>query len=201
MAALSDRFDAAFLLAHALHRRQRRKGGEIPYLAHLMTVAAVVLEFGGNEDEAIAALLHDAVEDQGGVATRALIQERFSEAVATIVDGCTDADELPKPPWIVRKEHHLAQVRTATPPVRLVLAADKLHNTRSLLAEYRVVGEALWERFTGGREGTLWYYRAMTDALLAGGRTPLIDELDRAVRELEALTAGQRTAGGPPAAG
>jgi GTP pyrophosphokinase len=188
---LSHRFEEALLFAVRLHARQIRKSTKIPYVAHLMSVVGLVLEYGGNEDEAIAALLHDAVEDQGGAATREEIRRRFGETVAAIVDGCTDSDESPKPPWRARKQAYIDQVRHAGASVRLVSAADKLHNARSILADYRTSGEAVWKRFGGGREGTLWYYRALIDAFRAAGASPLVDELDRAVTELERAIAAR----------
>ncbi len=145
----STRFDGAFAYASRLHARQKRKGTKIPYVAHLLAVTAIVLEYGGGEDEAIAALLHDAVEDQGGPATRTEILGRFGKRVVAIVDGCTDTDTEPKPPWRQRKEAYVAHVGDASPSVRLVSAADKLHNARSILADYRLLGEALWESLPG----------------------------------------------------
>ena len=184
---LSTRFEEALLFATKLHAGQWRKGTTIPYIAHLLAVTAIVLENGGNEDEAIAALLHDAIEDQGGDFTRQEIRRRFGDIVVAIVDGCTDSDVFPKPPWRARKEAYIAHLRGASQSVRLVAAADKLHNARAVLADYRVVGESLWLRFHGGKEGTLWYYRSVADALRDSGRTPLIDELRRVVTEIEQL--------------
>lgn len=184
---LSPRFDDALVFASRLHAGQVRKGSAVPYVAHLLAVAAIVLEHGGSEDEAIAALLHDAVEDQGGATTRAEISRRYGEPVALIVDGCTDTDVEPKPPWRARKEAYVAHVVDASPSVRLVSAADKLHNARTVLADYRQVGESVWDRFQGGRDGTLWYYRALADAFGGGGISPLVEELDRTVTELERL--------------
>src|SRR5579859_548284 len=184
---LSARFEEACVFALRLHRAQWRKGGDTPYAAHLLAVASIVLENGGNEDEAIAALLHDAIEDQGGEVTRVEIRRRFGENVVEIVDGCTDADEYPKPPWRARKEDHIAHLAHASPSVRLVVAADKLHKARAGLSDYRVLGDALWRRFVGGKDGTLWYYRAMTDALCARGSSPLLEELQRVVTEIERL--------------
>ena len=133
---LSPCFDDALVFASRLHAGQLRKGTPVPYVAHLLAVTATVLEHGGDEDEAIAALLHDAVEDQGGAATRAKIRRRFGENVAAIVDGCTDADTIPKPPWQQRKEAYLAHlVGETSPSVRLVSSADKLHNVRSIIAD------------------------------------------------------------------
>jgi (p)ppGpp synthase/HD superfamily hydrolase len=186
---LSPRFTEALSYATILHANQRRKGTTIPYVSHLLAVAAIVLEYGGVEDEAIAALLHDAIEDQGGVATRDVILSRFGEEVAAIVDGCTDADTLPKPPWRQRKDAYIAHIGCASPSIRLVSAADKLANARSLVKDYRQVGDNLWDKFNASREDTLWYYRALVTAFQTTGSTPLIDELDRTVSELERLTA------------
>jgi (p)ppGpp synthase/HD superfamily hydrolase len=184
---LSPRFTAALEYAAGLHAEQPRKISGAPYLAHLLGVAAIALEYGGNEDEAIAALLHDAVEDQGGAATLEEIRRRFGDEVAAIVDGCTDSATTPKPPWQKRKEAYLASLRHASASVRLVEAADKLHNARAILQEYRLRGEALWGYFRGGRDGTLWYYREALGALRHSGVTPLVEELDRVVAELERL--------------
>ncbi len=192
---LSPEFDEALTFASRLHACQARKGTTIPYLSHLLAVTAIVLEYGGGEDEAIAALLHDAIEDQGGPVTGAEIRRRFGERVVAIVKGCTDADTVPKPPWRQRKEAYVAHVGAAFSSIRLVSAADKLHNARSILADYRLLGEALWGRFRGDRDGTLWYYRALVDAFRAAEAepTPLVKELERTVGELERL--GRRAAG------
>ena len=184
---LTHRFEEALLYATRLHADQTRKGSAIPYISHLMAVAALTLEYGGGEDEAIAALLHDAIEDQGGAAARAEILRRFGARITEIVDGCTDTDESPKPPWRARKQKYIAHLRAASRSVRLVSACDKLHNARSLAKDYRHCGESLWTRFSGGREGTLWYYRAIVKALRSVEITPLVEELDRAVTELETL--------------
>jgi (p)ppGpp synthase/HD superfamily hydrolase len=184
---LSERYDAALVFAHQLHRHQKRKGTEIPYISHLLSVSALVLEHGGTEDQAIAALLHDAVEDQGGDAIRQEIRRRFGNHVAAIVDDCTDTDQIPKPPWRARKEAYLAHLRTIPDTSRLVSLADKVHNARTILADYRAVGEALWSRFEGGREGTLWYYRSLVEIFAAGPCLPLANELERTVAELERL--------------
>ena len=194
--ALSHRFDEALVLAAALHRDQLRKGSQIPYLAHLLGVAAIALEHGASEDQAVAALLHDAVEDQGGLPTLAVIRNRFGDAVAEIVKSCSDADTIPKPPWRARKEAYVAQLAEAPEAAWLVSAADKLHNARAILADYRQIGEPVWGRFTGGKQGTLWYYQALVEALL--GRVPagLHQELARVVGELVGLA---EAAPGPPA--
>lgn len=184
---LSPKFAEALIYATELHATQVRKGSGVPYIAHLLGVASTTLEYGGNEDEAIAALLHDAVEDQGGEATRQEICRRFGETVTAIVDGCTDANTTPKPPWRERKEAYIAHLPTASASVRLVSAADKLYNARSIVKDYRQFGELTWERFKGGRAGTLWYYRAIVEAFRQAESMPIVEELDRVVTELENL--------------
>jgi len=184
---LTERYADALQLAWRLHHGQLRKGTQIPYVSHLIAVSSLALEHGANEDEAIAALLHDAVEDAGGLATLDMIRQRFGAAVAAIVDGCTDADVEPKPPWRPRKEAYLAHLASASLSVRLVSNADKLHNARSILSDLRVHGPALWGRFNAPKEGTLWYYRSLVQAFARHGRTPLVDELDLTVSAIEAL--------------
>jgi (p)ppGpp synthase/HD superfamily hydrolase len=181
----------ALTFSAQLHLAQMRKGSGVPYLAHVLGVGAIVLEYGGTEDDGIAALLHDAVEDQGGKPVLARIRERFGPAVADIVEACSDTDVVPKPPWKERKLAYVAHLRTASPGAKLVSAADKLHNSRAILADYRTQGEALWGRFNGGRDGTLWYYRAVVEALLMGWGNPIIGELDRVVTEIERLAAAE----------
>lgn len=187
----SDRVEAAFSLAAKLHRNQDRKGTAVPYLAHLMAVAALVAEAGGSEDEVIAALLHDAVEDQGGMPTLELIRRQFGDAAADIVAGCSDSfvdtRTAGKEPWQQRKDRYLAHLREAPPSVQLVSAADKLHNARSVVADLREQGEATWDRFTAGRK-SLWFYREVVRAL-AGSSAPqrLVAELERTVRQMHEL--------------
>ena len=187
---LSKQFVDALAYAANLHADQVRKGdGNIPYISHLLGVTSIVLEYGGNEEQAIAALLHDAVEDQGGMPQLENIRQQFGEAVAQIVADCTDSFETPKAPWRQRKEayiEHLARISSAS---RLVSCADKLYNARSILKDYRQQGEALWGRFKGGRQGTLWYYHTLVAAFKAIETHPLIDELNRVVIELELLAA------------
>ena len=155
----SVQFQNAFALACELHGTQTRKGTEIPYLSHLLAVTSIVLEDGGNEEEAIAALLHDAVEDQGGRTTLARIRSDFGDEVAAIVDACSDADTQPKPPWRERKEAYLLHLsHEVRPGVLRVSAADKLHNARCIVADYGKVRDALWDRFNAGREEQAWYY-------------------------------------------
>lgn len=183
---LSHRFEQALVYAHKLHRKQTRKGGNIPYISHLLSVAALVLENGGDEDEAIAALLHDAVEDQGGKATREVILNMFGERVTEIVDGCTDADTIPKPPWRERKEQYIARLRHASSSARRVALADKLHNARSILRDLSRDGEATWDKFKGGKSGTLWYYRTVLEVFLESDPDSwLVQELNRVVGEFE----------------
>lgn len=184
---LGDRFIEALAYTAELHARQRRKGTDVPYIAHLLGVAAIVLEDGGDEDEAIAALLHDAVEDQGGLPTLAIIGERFGERVAAIVQGCTDTDTYPKPPWRERKEEYIAHVRHASPSVRRVSLADKLHNARAILHDQRRIGDAIFDRFAGGKAGTIWYYRALAHVFLDTVSGPNAAELDLVVTEIERL--------------
>ncbi|HBE19676.1 MAG TPA: phosphohydrolase [Cyanobacteria bacterium UBA11149] len=187
---LSEKFTEALTFATQLHANQIRKGSGVPYVAHLLAVASIALEYGANEAEAIAALLHDAIEDCGGAATRAEICRRFGNTVTDIVDGCTDTDTVPKPPWRQRKEAYIAHISTASASVRLVSAADKLHNAQSILRDYRLLREDLWQRFRGGKEGTLWYYRALVEAFRTHESSPIVDELERVVTELENLVAG-----------
>jgi (p)ppGpp synthase/HD superfamily hydrolase len=182
---LSPRFAEALCYASRLHATQKRKGTGIPYISHLLAVTAIVLEQGGSEDEAIAALLHDAVEDQGGAKTREEIRRRFGENVVAIVDGCTDTDLEPKPEWWERKRRYIEHLHHAPSSVQLVAAADKLHNVRSIVADYRQLGEAIWGRFNGGREGTLWYYRELADTFCRISPSSLAEELDRTVCMLE----------------
>lgn len=183
---LSARFEEALIFTAQLHAAQTRKGTTIPYLAHLLAVASLVITHGGDEDEAIAGLLHDAVEDQGGQPTLEEIRARFGERVATIVEGCTDTDVVPKPPWRARKERYLAHLQSASPSVKLVAAADKLDNVRAIVRDYQTHGVRVWDRFNAGREDQLWFYRACVTAM-HGEPTSIVRELDAAVAQLEQL--------------
>ena len=185
---LSKKFDEALVYAVDLHRQQPRKGTGVPYVSHLLSVAALVLEHGGTEEQAIAALLHDAVEDQGGRPTAKAIRARFGDVVADIVDGCTDTDVTPKPPWRARKEAYVARVRREPAHVRLVSAADKLHNARTMVTDLRIHGPILWKRFNAGRDETLWYLGALVEAFREAGTAPIVEELARTVVELEAVS-------------
>jgi len=187
---LGPRFLRAFLFAAEKHTGQVRKASTTPYIAHLMGVSSLALEFGGDEDMAIAALLHDVVEDCGGAPMLKEVKRRFGSRVAKIVDGCTDSDRDPKPPWRERKETYIRHLKGADADTKLVSAADKLHNVRSILSDYREVGESIWARFNGGREGTLWYYRALLKEFQRGKPNRLIREFELAVRELEARAKG-----------
>jgi (p)ppGpp synthase/HD superfamily hydrolase len=143
-----------------------RKGTGIPYIAHLLGVAAIVLEAGGDEDEAIAGLLHDVPEDVGGRESLVDIRRLFGERVAKIVEGCTDTFEQPKPEWRPRKERHLAALAFADYSTLLVFTADKLHNATSIMADLSKTGDRLWDQFKGGKDGTLWYYRSASEVVM-----------------------------------
>src|ERR1700712_5106795 len=159
---LSTRFDEALRYASTLHRTQTRKGGDVPYVGHLLAVASLVIEGGGTETQAIAGLLHDAVEDQGGAPILAEIREKFGEDVAVIVAECSDTDEVPKPPWKPRKERYIAHLKTASEATVLVSLADKLDNARAILRDYRDIGEGLWTRFSEhDPHEHLWYYESL----------------------------------------
>ncbi len=195
--AYSKRFDDALLYAAEVHRDQVRKGSGIPYVTHLLGVASIVGESGGSEDEVIAGLLHDAPEDHGGVGRLEEIRERFGEQVAEIVAGCTDTYEEQKPEWWGRKRAYITHLADASESVRLVSASDKLHNARAILADLRTLGEGLWGRFTGGRTGTLWYYRELVKTFQASGANAIVEELDRVVGEIEVLAGQSNGAPGP----
>jgi (p)ppGpp synthase/HD superfamily hydrolase len=189
LTGLTARFDSALSFAARLHSQQVRKAvagtNPVPYIAHLLAVSALVLENGGSEDEAIAALLHDAIEDQGGAAAEEVINICFGHDVAAIVRGCTDADVIPKPDWWTRKRIYLDHLKSASPSVRLVSACDKLHNARAILTDYRTHGPALWAIFKTGKEGTLWYYRSLADEYLRAGPVSVGSMVDGVVSELE----------------
>lgn len=185
---LSERFKQALDYALELHGEQQRKGSDTPYAAHLLAVASLVLEDGGDEEQAIAALLHDAPEDQGGLDTLAAIRERFGDRVADIVHGCTDTYESPKPPWRQRKQAYLEHLHTASEEVRRVSLADKLHNARSILTDLLRSGDAVWGRFNGGKDGTLWYYRNLLRVFRSTSGSPLVTELGWVLQRIETLT-------------
>lgn len=171
MPPLSPRFEQAVQYAVILHAGQVRKGTLTPYISHILQVAGLVLEHGGDEDEAISGLLHDVVEDCGGRSRQTDVQARFGVRVASIVEECTDAIEVPKPPWRERKEKYLAHLATASQSACLVSACDKLHNLRSIVSDLAIMPasrrDSVWQRFNGGRDNTIWYYHAVIEALLA----------------------------------
>ena len=187
---MTPRFAEAFAFAERLHCNQVRKKTRVPTISHLMAVTALVLESGGSEDEAIAALLHDAAEDCGGRPVLEEIRRRFGDPVGSIVEDCSDTLESPKPRWQPRKQRYLEHLETAPESTLLVSLADKVHNARSLAFEYRRVGDRLWQRFTATREQTFWYYQSLLD--LFRRRCPerqgiLVDDLARALADLETL--------------
>ena len=187
---LSDRFTEATAYALLHHRDQRRKGSDIPYAAHVLAVAAITLEMESSEDEAIAALLHDVIEDGGGPAAEAEIAARFGADVAEMVRANSDTDVEPKPPWRARKEAYLAGIATKSIGAVRVSIADKLHNARSILLDHRRIGDLIWDRFTADRDETLWYYESLVGAFedrrdeLGDGASAALDELERVVFEL-----------------
>jgi (p)ppGpp synthase/HD superfamily hydrolase len=206
---LGTRFSQGFSCAATIHAEQRRKGTAIPYVAHLLGVASLALEYGADEDEAIAALLHDAIEDAPAAlgpdkanVVRAWIRLNFGERVLTIVEGCTDADADPKPPWRIRKQQYVARVAHESASVLLVSMADKLHNVHALERDYRTTGDALWDRFNpeAGRDGTLGYYRGLVIAFAKrieevhdSRLAVLVEALDREVSALEELVGAKPT--------
>ena len=188
---LTERFSRAVDYARVLHAPDVRKGTTIPYLAHVIAVSSIVLENGGSEDQAIAALLHDAGEDHGGHARIDDIRKEFGDTVARIVEACSD--DLPavgeaKRPWFDRKTEYIERLKHEDEDIVLVSAADKLHNVRAILSDYRRIGEKLWARFNTGRDGTLWYYRGLCEVIdvrLEGSAPQLAAELHAT---LDALT-------------
>lgn len=209
----TERLGQAMAWADEVHRGHQRKTTDIPYVSHLMSVSALVMEHGGTEDEAIGALLHDAIEDRSGddpQAMQADIETRFGPNVLAIVLGCSDAQSQTEKDrengnralWNERKRAYVAHLRQASRSVRLVSMCDKLHNARSMLADYRRIGERLWDRFNGGRDGTLWYYaellqgyrQALTDSAepVDSPMWSVLDELQRTVRAFESLMPSAR---------
>ena len=196
---LSPQFEKALIYATRIHGGQLRKRTRVPYVAHILGVAAIAMEYGANETEAIAALLHDAVEDCGGAKRLRDIERKFGKDVARIVEGCTDTDQTPKPPWLERKKAYITHVRHAPIPTKLVSASDKLHNVRAILMDYRQEGERLWSRFNGGKQGALWYYRALVSAFSGKRVQPLVQEIDRTLTKLELLSNNGVRVRHPPA--
>lgn len=185
---LSPRFEQALQYTCLLHSGQLRKSSSIPYVSHLLSVAGIALEYGADEDEAIAALLHDAIEDAGGKSRAADLRLRFGDRVADIVEGCTDADTHPKPPWRARKESYITGLSQVVPSARFVSCCDKLHNVRSIVADLRLQGELVWQKFAGGKAGTLWYYNTLcAEYRRLEVHTPLVDELERNLKTMHHL--------------
>lgn len=187
----TERLKEAFALSLDLHKNQTRKGSEVPYISHLMAVAAIVMRFGGNEDEVIAALLHDAVEDQGGQPTLEMIELKFGQQVASIVAGCSDTDQQPKPPWKERKEAYLEHLRKSDQSTTLVSAADKFHNAQDCLITYDEIGQSMWDMFKASKEQTKWYYQQLAEiyAIKAAEYPQINALLQQAIKMIQQLTA------------
>lgn len=185
MTTLTARFDEALIYARAVHDGQTRKGSGAPYIGHLMGVASIVLDDGGNEDEAIAALLHDAAEDQGGRARFEEVAARFGPAVAQIVSDCTDSWDIPKGPWLERKRAYTEHARHLGPSSLRVSAADKVHNAYAILRDLRNEGERVWDRFNASADDVIVYYQSLVRSYREAGGGRLVDELDRIVRGIE----------------
>ncbi|MEM7555295.1 MAG: HD domain-containing protein [Cyanobacteria bacterium P01_A01_bin.84] len=181
---LTDKFETALVYATRLHANQTRKMSGVPYISHLLSVTALILEAGGTENEAIAGLLHDAVEDQGGSQTREEIRKIFGSEVVTIIDGCTEWDTYPKPPWEERKRKYLENLSHANTSLRRVSLADKLHNARSLLADWQKFGDEIWTRFNGGKEKTLWFYHSLIGIYEKTGSDWMTGEFKQVVSQL-----------------
>ena len=195
---LSKRFREALAFAAEAHEGQARKGTDIPYISHLLAVTCIVLEYGGDEEQAIAALLHDAIEDQGGEQMRQKIRERFGDRVTRMVDDCTDAEVVPKPQWKERKEAYLAHLPEAHADSLLVSMADKLHNSTAIVRDFRRHGASVFKRFKARPAGVAWYYRSLVEAYetrerdgdLGEDAGALLQELRGAVEELDRAVAG-----------
>lgn len=183
---LGPKFHEALTYAADLHRTQTRKASQVPYIGHLLSVAGLVIEADGTETEAIAALLHDAAEDQGGDTTLAEIEERFGGDVARIVEECSDTVVTPKPPWKQRKEDYIKDLGTASDSTLRVSMADKLDNARAILRDLRRHGPQVWHRFsTDNPFDHLWYYNALLDVYRRRSDSWIVDELALVIRALE----------------
>jgi GTP pyrophosphokinase len=183
--SLTNRFDEAAAYARELHQGQLRKGTGVPYFSHLLAVASLVLDAGGDEEEAIAALLHDAAEDHGGCEQLEKIRKRFGGRVAEIVGACTDSWTQPKEPWLERKRRYVEHAASLTPEALRVSVADKIHNAWAILRDLRSIGERVWDRFNAPPDDVIWYYNALIRAFRQAGGGPLVDELERVVRGIE----------------
>nr|WP_299350092.1 HD domain-containing protein [uncultured Shimia sp.] len=186
---LTHRFNDALVFACDLHRTQLRKSRNTPYISHLLAVSGLVMENGGDEDLAIAALLHDAVEDQGGMDTEAIIRKKFGGYVADIVLECSDQVTGKDEPWWPRKRAYLASIPSKSQGAVMVTTCDKIHNASTVLVDLKHEGLSVFDRFTTGQEGTLWYYRSLADTLLDHAPTRLGRQLDDVVSQMEAKVA------------
>lgn len=184
---LSPKFEKALSFATQLHATQYRKGSKAPFITHLLSVCAIILEDGGTEDEAIAGLLHDAVEDQGGLKTLEAIKNTFGERIAQIVLECSETHLSPKPPWKERKVQSLAKMKQISDSAIRVVLADKVHNSQSLIREHQKYGTIIWNNFKAGREGTVWYFNQVCAVLNERTNSELIHELKLAVNRIEVL--------------
>jgi GTP pyrophosphokinase len=182
---LGERFEAAVRYAMSAHGDQLRKGSGTPYLSHLLAVASLVLDDGGEEDDAIAALLHDVVEDQGGRSRLDDVRSHFGDKVARIVEACTDSWTLPKEPWTDRKRRYVEHARQLAPDELRVSAADKVHNAWSILRDLRTIGDRTWQRFRAKPDDVMWYYQSLVRSFREAGGGPLVEELARIVRGIE----------------
>lgn len=190
---LSDDFIDALAFAADVHRTQTRKGGDIPYLGHLLSVAGLVIEAGGSEAQAAAALLHDAAEDQGGVEMLSRIEAAFGPEVAGIVSECSDTFETPKPPWRLRKQTYVEHLGSASDGALLVSMADKLDNARAMLRDLRSVGPVLWQRFSVSDPSEhMWYYRSLLAVYESRSSSWLVDELRRVLDDMDQLISASR---------
>lgn len=195
--SLTDRFVEAVTVAHSVHDGEARKGTHVPYLAHPLGVAALVLEDGGDEDEAIAAVLHDTVEHAQDAETARQVHRRiveeFGELVGDLVLACTDYDPYSgeRGQWKERKQRYLDHLDTTPVSTLRISAAEKLHNAAAILRDLRIDGDAVWDRLEHGRDGQLWYYRQLADRLadVAGG--PLVRELNETVTAMEEAAGGR----------
>jgi (p)ppGpp synthase/HD superfamily hydrolase len=194
MPLLTDRYDHALTFARTRHAGQVRKATQIPYVAHLIAVSALVLEDGGDEDQAVAGLLHDVVEDCGGAPVLAEVRAEFGDEVARIVDACSDTDEEPKPPWEPRKRAYIAHLEHVDEPVLRVSCADKLHNARAILGDLRVNGHEVWSRFKATPEQTRWYYRTLAEVFTRRLPGAMPAELRRTVEDIDAEAARRASA-------
>ncbi len=189
---LSPRFALALQFANQIHATQARGGRGAPYISHLMAVSALVLEYGGNEDQAIAGLLHDAAEDCGGRPMLDTVRVMFGDEVADIVECCTDTFETPKPQWQPRKQAYIDRMREEPHNARLVVTADKLHNLSNTLRDIRAKGATAWKNEMAGSankaaDKQIWYYKGCLQSLSDGWSSPLLGEFSQAVTELESL--------------